>query len=30
VVIAGTPVGGFHELMQLDVTGDLKKRVFGS
>ena len=21
VVIAGTPVGGFHELMQLDVTG---------
>jgi len=30
VVIAGTPVGGFHELMQLDVTGQLKKRVFGS
>jgi glutaredoxin len=30
VVIAGTPVGGFHELMQLDVTGDLKKRVFGA
>ena len=30
VVIAGTPVGGFHELMQLDVTGELKKRVFGS
>ena len=30
VVIAGTPVGGFHELMQLDVTGGLKKRVFGS
>ena len=30
VVVAGTPVGGFHELMQLDVTGDLKKRVFGS
>ena len=29
VVIAGTPVGGFHELMQLDVTGELKKRVFG-
>jgi glutaredoxin len=30
VVVAGTPVGGFHELMQLDVTGGLKKRVFGS
>jgi glutaredoxin len=30
VVVAGTPVGGFHELMQLDVSGDLKKRVFGS
>ena len=30
VVIAGIPVGGFHELMQLDVTGDLKKRVFAS
>src|SRR5436305_7884205 len=30
VVIAGTPVGGFHELVQLDVTGQLKKRVFGS
>ena len=30
VVIAGTPVGGFHELVQLDVTGGLKKRVFGS
>jgi len=30
VVIAGTAVGGFHELVQLDVTGQLKKRVFGS
>jgi glutaredoxin len=30
VVIAGTPVGGFPELVQLDVTGELKKRVFGS
>ena len=30
VVVAGTPVGGFHELVQLDVTGQLKKRVFGS
>ncbi len=29
VVIAGTPIGGFHELVQLDVTGQLKKRVFG-
>jgi len=28
VVIAGTPVGGFHELTQLDVQGDLKRRVF--
>ena len=30
VVVAGTPVGGFHELMQLDVPGELKKRVFGT
>ncbi len=29
VVIAGTPVGGLHELVQLDVQGELKKRVFG-
>jgi glutaredoxin len=28
VVIAGTPVGGFHELTQLDVQGELKRRVF--
>src|SRR4029079_11462652 len=27
-VIAGTPVGGFHELTQLDVQGELKRRVF--
>jgi glutaredoxin len=29
VFIAGAPVGGLHELMQLDVNGELKKRVFG-
>jgi glutaredoxin len=29
VVIAGTAVGGFEELTQLDVQGDLKRRVFG-
>jgi glutaredoxin len=29
VVIAGTPVAGFHELTQLDVQGELKRRVFG-
>jgi glutaredoxin len=29
VVIAGTPVGGFDELTQLDVQGGLKKLVFG-
>lgn len=29
VVIAGTPVGGFAELMQLDLEGELKRRVFG-
>ena len=28
VVIAGTPVGGFHELTQLDVQGELKRRAF--
>jgi glutaredoxin len=27
--IAGAPVGGLHELMQLDVNGELKKRVYG-
>ncbi|HMF42411.1 MAG TPA: hypothetical protein VKQ32_17180 [Polyangia bacterium] len=30
VVIAGTPAGGLHELTQLDVQGELKRRVFGS
>jgi glutaredoxin len=30
VVIAGTPVGGLHDLVQLDVQGELKKRVFGA
>ncbi len=30
VVVAGTPVGGLHELVQLDVQGELKKRVFGT
>jgi len=30
VVIAGTPVGGFEELTQLDVQGDLKRLVFGA
>jgi glutaredoxin len=29
VVVAGTAVGGFEELTQLDVQGDLKRRVFG-
>ena len=29
VVIAGTPVGGFQQLTQLDVQGDLKRLVFG-
>ena len=28
VVVAGTPVGGFHELTQLDVQGELTRRVF--
>ena len=28
VVIAGTPVGGFQELTQLDVRGELKRLVF--
>jgi glutaredoxin len=30
VVIAGTPVGGFDELTQLDVQGQLKRLVFGT
>ena len=30
VVIAGTAVGGFHELTQLDVQGELKRRVFAA
>ena len=30
VVIAGTPAGGLQELTQLDVQGELKRRVFGS
>jgi glutaredoxin len=30
VFIAGDPVGGLHELMQLDVNGDLVRRVFGA
>jgi glutaredoxin len=29
VFIAGEAVGGLHELTQLDVNGQLKKRVFG-
>jgi glutaredoxin len=29
VVIAGTPVGGLAELTQLDLEGELKRRVFG-
>ena len=29
VVIAGAPVGGLHELVQLDVSGELINRVFG-
>lgn len=30
IFIAGTPVGGLHELMQLDVNGELSRRVFGA
>ena len=30
VFIAGTAVGGLHELMQLDVNGQLQKMVFGA
>jgi glutaredoxin len=29
VFIAGSAVGGLHELMQLDVNGELSRRVFG-
>lgn len=29
VFIAGEPVGGLHELTQLDVNGELTKQVFG-
>ena len=29
VFVAGEPVGGLHELTQLDVNGVLQKRVFG-
>ena len=28
--IAGEPVGGLHELTQLDVNGQLARRVFGA
>lgn len=30
VFIAGSAVGGLHELMQLDVNGELGRRVFGT
>jgi glutaredoxin-related protein len=30
VFIAGQPIGGLHELTQLDVNGELKRRVFGA
>ena len=30
VFVAGEPIGGFDELTQSDVTGDLKRRVFGA
>ena len=30
VFIAGEPVGGLHELTQLDVNGQLSRRVFGA
>lgn len=30
VFIAGAAVGGLHELMQLDVNGELGRRVFGA
>ncbi|MEO6950259.1 MAG: glutaredoxin domain-containing protein [Polyangia bacterium] len=30
VFIAGNAVGGLHELMQLDVNGELARRVFGA
>jgi glutaredoxin-related protein len=28
--VAGEPIGGLHEVTQLDVNGDLRKRVFGT
>jgi glutaredoxin len=28
--VAGEPIGGLHELMQLDVNGELARRVFGA
>ncbi len=30
VFIAGSAVGGLHELMQIDVNGELTRRVFGA
>jgi glutaredoxin-related protein len=30
VFVAGAAVGGLHELMQLDVNGELSRRVFGA
>ncbi len=30
VFVAGSAVGGLHELMQLDVNGELGRRVFGA
>lgn len=30
IFIAGTAVGGLHELMQLEVNGELARRVFGA
>jgi len=30
VYIAGEAIGGYHELAQLDVSGQLRKKVFGS
>jgi glutaredoxin len=30
VFVAGEPIGGLHELTQLDVNGGLKRRVFGA
>jgi glutaredoxin len=30
VFVAGEPIGGLHELTQLDINGDLVRRVFGA